>query len=497
MKTVFILDDAAEFPFAGPGRQAISARDYIARPKPFGKRSRLINLCADYSYLGLGYYCALTAEARGDRILPSAEAMLWVGWKRIYRRALGDLERLLTKALAKDAAKDIAQDTAELAPIAVCFGLTADPRLKTLGRAAFDAFRCPVVKIHAERARTAAGKPLIRIADVRVPNWKGLRGEERALFERGLDAYTGRHRPSPALAKGPRYTLAVLLNPAETLPPSDPLAIRRLTRAGEALGVRVEPIGRRDLPRLAEFDAMFIRETTALDHHTYRFAKRAEAEGIPCIDDAVSILRCTNKVYLAELFRSQGIPAPRTVVIDRAGLEQAADESRFPVVLKVPDGSFSRGVKRADDAASMLTLGREMLARSALILAQDYLRTDYDWRIGILNGEPIFASKYFMARGHWQIINHGAAGRPDQGGFETVPVEAAPPAVLAAALAAARPIGDGLYGVDVKEAADGHALVIEVNDNPNLDAGVEDRVLKDALWRHLIRDFIRRIEAAR
>jgi glutathione synthase/RimK-type ligase-like ATP-grasp enzyme len=489
MKTVFILDDAADFPFPGPGREAISARDYIARAKPFGKRTRIVNLCADYSYLGLGYYCALTAEARGERILPSAEAMLWVGWKRIYRRALGDLERLLTKALAKE------EDGG--APIAVCFGLTADTRLKALGRAAFDAFRCPVIRIHTERARTAAGKPLMRIADVRVPNWKSLRGEERALFERGLDGYTRRHRPTPALAKAPRYALAVLLDPAEALPPSDPQAIRRLTRAGEALGVRVETIGRRDLPRLAEFDALFIRETTALDHHTYRFAKRAEAEGIPCIDDATSILRCTNKVYLAELFRSRNVPAPRTVVIDRAGLERAAAESRFPVVLKVPDGAFSRGVKRADDAAAMLTLGRVMLSRSALILAQDYTRTDYDWRVGILNGRPIFASKYFMARGHWQIINHAASGSPDQGGFETVPVEAAPPAVLDAALAAARPIGDGLYGVDVKETPDGRALVIEVNDNPNLDAGVEDRVLKDDLWRLLIRDFIRRIEERR
>jgi len=37
--------------------------------------------------------------------------------------------------------------------------------------------------------------------------------------------------------------------------------------------------------------------------------------------------------------------------------------------------------------------------------------------------------------------------------------------------------------------------VIEVNDNPNLDAGVEDKVLKDDLWRIIAMDFIRRIEA--
>jgi len=40
-------------------------------------------------------------------------------------------------------------------------------------------------------------------------------------------------------------------------------------------------------------------------------------------------------------------------------------------------------------------------------------------------------------------------------------------------------------------------VVIEVNDNPNLDAGVEDKLLKDELWRIILNDFIRRIEAVR
>ncbi|MEQ8441213.1 MAG: RimK family protein [Alphaproteobacteria bacterium] len=490
-RTVFILDDPGDFPFAAPGRDTVSASDYLARGKPYSKRTRLINLCSDYSYLSKGYYCALTAEARGEKILPSAEAMLWVGWKRIYRRALGDMERLLTKALR-------GADPAEaVQPVTVCFGLADDRRFKNLARAAFDAFRCPILRIHAERAQTEGGKPLIRIEDVRVPNWKTLKGADRSLFERGLDAYTKRFRPTPSLPKAPRHTLAVLVDPKEAMPPSNRQAIERLVRAGATLGVKVETIGRRDLSRLAEFDALFIRETTALDHHTYRFAKRAEAEGIPCLDDAGSILRCTNKVFLAELFRTHAIPSPKTILIDRSNLERAAAESVYPVVLKVPDGAFSRGVKRADDAGQLIALGQEMLAHSALILAQEYLKTEFDWRIGILNGQPIFASKYYMARGHWQIINHAAKGGPDEGGFETVSIEAVPQDILDAALAAARPIGDGLYGVDTKLLDDGRAVVIEVNDNPNLDAGVEDKLLKDELWRILVRDFIRRIEAAR
>jgi len=48
-----------------------------------------------------------------------------------------------------------------------------------------------------------------------------------------------------------------------------------------------------------------------------------------------------------------------------------------------------------------------------------------------------------------------------------------PGAVLSLAADAAGAIGGGLYSVDIKQ-RDGVALVIEVNDNPNIDAGGED-----------------------
>ena len=51
---------------------------------------------------------------------------------------------------------------------------------------------------------------------------------------------------------------------------------------------------------------------------------------------------------------------------------------------------------------------------------------------------------------------------------------------------AARPIGAGFYGVDLKETNDG-IFVIEVNDNPNLEHGIEDAVGKDEIWMRLLR----------
>ena len=70
-------------------------------------------------------------------------------------------------------------------------------------------------------------------------------------------------------------------------------------------------IGKKDFDRIAEFDALWIRENTNIDHHTFRFAKRAEQEGLPVIDDPNSIIRCTNKVYLAELLNGNGVATPR------------------------------------------------------------------------------------------------------------------------------------------------------------------------------------------
>jgi len=80
------------------------------------------------------------------------------------------------------------------------------------------------------------------------------------------------------------------------------------------------------------------------------------------------------------------------------------------------------------------------------------------------------------------------------GRVEAVHRDAAPPDVIALALASARLIGDGLFGVDLKETADG-PVVIEVNDNPNLDLGYEDSVDGDAVYEAIIGWFLTRLGA--
>jgi glutathione synthase/RimK-type ligase-like ATP-grasp enzyme len=98
-----------------------------------------------------------------------------------------------------------------------------------------------------------------------------------------------------------------------------------------------------------------------------------------------------------------------------------------------------------------------------------------------------------MAKKHWQIIKRDSTGKKDYGKFETLPVGLAPKQVVSMALRAANLIGDGLYGVDIKQ-SDRKCYVIEVNENPNIDAGIEDAVLKDELYERIMEVFLKRIE---
>ena len=169
----------------------------------------------------------------------------------------------------------------------------------------------------------------------------------------------------------------------------------------------------------------------------------------------------------------------------------------FPIVLKIPDGSFSRGIVKVEDPAALKRECESLFQNTSLLIAQEFLYTEFDWRIGVLNGEALYACKYFMSRGHWQIYNHGAGkASARSGGFKTLPMRDAPSEVVKLALRATAPIGDGLYGVDIKQTRD-KPVIIEVNDNPSIDAGVEDAYLGEDLYRRIMEEFLRRMERKR
>jgi glutathione synthase/RimK-type ligase-like ATP-grasp enzyme len=482
-RTLIVVDNLDDWAPFYPSDQVMSFKTYLNEGHFGGvERTRIINLCKDLRYLADGYYCSLLAEARGHHVIPSVQVINDLGKRALYQLQLGSLAQALGRSLAR-------HEQAEQLCVISYFGTTPEPAYRDLVRKLFELLPCPVLEIKLRYRREWEVISLKALAP------RDLDEDAQTAFAEALDRYSRQVWRGVRKRKHYRFDMAILVNPEEQLPPSDMGALKEFTRAGREMGIDVELIKQRDYLRLTEFDALFIRETTAIDHHTYRFARKAAAEGLVVVDDPDSILRCTNKVYLADLFRTRKVPTPRTRILHKgsAGLvEKLEADFDYPMVVKIPDGSFSRGVVKVHDNSELQTSLKELFRNSSLLLVQEFFYTDFDWRIGIFNDKPLYACRYYMVKNHWQIYRHGGAGTTS-GNFDTLPASEVPRDVMRAALAATQPIGDGLYGVDVKE-RDGKGYIVEVNDNPNIDRGIEDRILGKELYRLIMGEFLRRME---
>lgn len=484
MSTLIVVDDLADWPLSIPGVELTSARSYLTDPRFLEHRgTKVFNLCRSFRYQSLGYYVSLLAAARGHKPLPGISTIQDLKSQTVIRVASIELDEIIQKSFAPLQAREFV--------VSIYFGRNLARRYDQLSQHLFKLFPAPFLRANFawnERSGKWYLQGISSPAAGEIPeeHREFVVGEAQKYFQ-GTRRLGGR-KPSA------RYDLAILVSPEETEPPSDGKALTRFQKAAERVGLRPELIEKDDFSRLGEFDALFIRETTSVNHHTYRFARKAVAEGMVVVDDPESILKCTNKVFLAELLGRNRASVPRTMIVHRGNKDAVIRELGLPLVLKQPDSSFSRGVVKVDSEEAYREGVAALLERSELVIAQEFLSTPFDWRVGIFDRQPLYACKYYMARQHWQILKRDVNGlKRDEGKAETLPVEHLPEPVLRAALKAANLIGDGLYGVDLKQVG-GKVLVIEVNDNPNIDAGVEDRVLRDEIYLRIMRVFLRRIE---
>jgi glutathione synthase/RimK-type ligase-like ATP-grasp enzyme len=484
MRRLIVVDDPKAWTLGGHDGRVVSVSDYLAPAEPWPARGmRVFNLARSYGYQTRGYYVSLLAEARGHRVIPDVRTIQDLNAPGFVRFIPTDVEELIQKSLARLKSDDFV--------LSIYFGENLAAQHKALARALFRLFPVPFLRAKFGRGQKWSLRGVRALPLDEIP-------EQHLDFMRdAAQRYFGRKRFQPQRSDRSRFDLAILVNPEEREAPSDKQALNRFVQSARRQGFAVEFIGRDDYPRISEFDALLIRETTAVNHHTYRFSRRAAAEGLAVIDDPDSILRCANKVYLAEVLKGAKIPIPRTEIIQRGQRKVALERLGLPCVLKIPDSSFSQGVAKATTEAQYMELTDRMLESSDLVIGQEYVPTDFDWRVGVLEGEALFVCKYFMARGHWQIYNWASRRRTDVWGqYETLAVADAPRAIVRTAVKAARLMGDGLYGVDLKEIG-GKPLVIEINDNPSIEAGVEDKVIGLALYDTIIGALRRRVEARR
>jgi hypothetical protein len=105
---------------------------------------------------------------------------------------------------------------------------------------------------------------------------------------------------------------------------------------------------------------------------------------------------------------------------------KAMDELGLPLVVKIPDDSFSRDVHKVESQTEFKRVADELFEEADLLLAQKFLPTEFDWRVGVLAGEPLFVCQYRMPRGHWQIVKRRADGSAREGGLLIIEIEQAP-----------------------------------------------------------------------
>lgn len=475
---LIVTDQSSDWQQYFPSEQVVSVDQYLNSNGTHTHRSlQVVNLCRDYGYMSSGYYCSLMAEARGHRVIPRVMAINDINQPFLLSSGLLKLNKLCAQT--------------DFIQCKIYFGRTAEKGLDKLARRLFEQFMVPVIELEMNRVQGQW-----QISKIGPFPFQDLNDQEQDFFVESLELFSTKVWRKPKQEKKYRYDIAMLVDEEEKMPPSDPSALKRFRRAANRLGVNLETISPDDLSRLGEFDGLFIRATTNISNYTYRFAKTAEKMGLVVMDDSESIMKCTNKVFLTELLQRNKVPAPKGVILqsfDEQWKSNVMQELSFPMVLKIPDGAFSRGVVKVRDEQELEREAGALFEKSALILAQAFMPTDFDWRIGVMNRQAIFACKYMMSRGHWQIYQHHNSGRVSSGGFETLDLKQVPKNVVDAALKASNLIGSGLYGVDLKE-IDGQVYVIEVNDNPSIDHQVEDAFLGDLLYDRIMTEFLRRIQ---
>ncbi len=481
MQIILVVSEREDWPLNLPNIDIVSAKTYLTNPAYSTlRRVRLFNLCRSYKYQSVGYYVSLLAEARGHKPQPNVATIQDMKSQTLTRLYSEDLEKLIQTSLSS-----IKADTFTLS---MYFGKNMAERHQRLCRHLCHLFPAPFLRAHFIKNNQEW-----RLHKITPIPASAVPPNHHTFVAQAAQEYFQHHQRKIHRPEQARYDMAILYNPNDPTSPSNLAAVNKCIKAARTLGIQAEIIDKTHTPHIAEYDALFIRETTSVNHHTFRIARKAQAEGLVVIDDPDSILKCTNKVFLAQRLERHKINTPKTLLVHRENTHEIIPHLGLPCVLKQPDSSSSLGVVKASSPEELHHFVATLLEKSDLIIAQEYLPTTFDWRIGICDGQPLWACKYHMAKNHWQIIQHNTQGNHRYGEVETLPLSHTPQHILHMAVRSAQLMGDSLYGVDIKQTPH-KTVVIEVNDNPNIDHGIEDRILKDELYLRIMHTFLKRLE---
>jgi len=268
--------------------------------------------------------------------------------------------------------------------------------------------------------------------------------------------------------------LGIFVN-RQTLSSSEQLtAVVKCRDVAESMGHTVEFIFPVDIKKIPRLDALFIRANTDPMNITYVAARMAQMYGVPVIDDPSSIQICADKINMYMHLMKKNVSMPRTKFLKKKELDEVSaaqlfEELGMPLVLKEPSTSFSVRVEKVSSISELLKIARRFFKLSDWIVVQEYIESRFDWRVGVINGQLLYACRYIIPSETFKI-QASVNGHIVYCDVESVPADQVPPEVIDLGKQAGNAIGKGMYGVDIKE-SNGKLYVIEVNDNPSLDGG--------------------------
>ncbi|HEU4885771.1 MAG TPA: RimK-like ATPgrasp N-terminal domain-containing protein, partial [Longimicrobium sp.] len=282
----------------------------------------VVNLCRSWKYGSKGYYVSLLADARGQLPIPTVDVSEAFGDAYALFRALQEAgvstvdpeemrsrRRAARPPVAEEEGDDDEAPRAfsiplvrvqeeggwtcrlaseeEAAETLVFLGSAADARFRNTALAVYREWPAPVLRL--QLVREEGEWKVTAVAP--VPPHRLDADERRELCEALADQKRIVRRGREAPREERRASIAVLVDPDDVFSPSSPETLDRLERIALRMNVHVRRIGLDELHKLPEYDALFIRALTGVSEPAFQFALRAEALGMPVVDDSQSIIR--------------------------------------------------------------------------------------------------------------------------------------------------------------------------------------------------------------
>src|SRR5690606_7751695 len=199
MKKIIVVHDPKIFKLGAPGVEVVSSKDYLTDPR-FAqlKNTRIFNLARSFIYQSRGYYVSLLAEARGQKVIPSAKTILDLKNPSIVKVLSRDLDDVIQSSLGHKDKHDFT--------LSMYFGRNVNPRYNKLAHELYKVFEAPLL-----RARFVKGEKW-ELRSVRPVPYTDIEEEHIPLLKKFAAEYFGKKRYDTAREDRSAYDLAILVN---------------------------------------------------------------------------------------------------------------------------------------------------------------------------------------------------------------------------------------------------------------------------------------------